>query len=260
MTDVANTAKLFENMHISVFTPELCMDIVEQYVSRGESATLPPVELAEWEIDGNLVIWVNVQNTLRSFKPLNHDYQARLRQLALDAHFPRLTLHVLNFDFTSIITEYFSKLTQNAFTAAAIAAQRLEIKMSFNSDFTVDRGDESHIHLELRHPANWVLVTPKVTADLQAWIDFLPQQQAAGKPFHISAYEWIKMDDDDAELENIRDAISTMNMYGRAAGEFLRILLPGVDFVKTHYGLKDPQSFFYRDQNRPTVEAPGSMG
>lgn len=260
MANVANTAKLFENMHISVFPPELCMDIVEQHVSGGESATLPPVELAEWEIDGNLVIWVDVQNTLRSCKPLNHDYQARLRQLALDAQFPRLALHVLNFDFTSTITEYFSKLTPNAQTAAAIAAQRLEIKMSFNSDFTLDRGDESPIHPEMRYPANWVLVTPKVTADLQAWIDFLPQEQAAGRPFHISAYEWIKMGNDDAELENIRNAINTMNGYGRAAGEFLGILLPGVDFVKTHYGLKDPKGFFYRDPNRPTVEAPGSMG
>lgn len=257
---MANIGNLPPNMLFSNFALELCVDV---------SSGWPRMQVQQHSSQLNWLIGKitatcssGSEHTISSpaCKPLRHVCQDALRGLALNAQIGRLTLHVPNFDFTPIITEYFSRLTTYAQTPAAIAAQYLEIRFTFDSNFSAGRGDESHIPLENRNPDEYVEVTPKVRADLQAWPAFHAQEHAAGRPHNISRYQYIKMGNNDAEFEVIRDALRVHNERRDATGEFLRMLIPAAPFVKADYTRRYPLRYAYRDPNWPSRDPPGDMG
>lgn len=267
---MANTTSLPKNMLIDDFPEELRLEVAKQIALEENNATTYPSEMAGQVIrnnnnndTNNSLVFVSRHPILESHREIRHSYQNALRSLVLDAQIPRVIMHVLNFDFAPLINEYFNKLTPHARAPGVIFAQYLEIRFTFNSDFIVDRGDESNIAPELRNPDCYVEVPQKVRTDLQAWSDFLTQERAAGRPHNISRYQYTRIGKtikNDEWFETIRNALFYLNERGDATGEILRILRQAVPYFKGCYHWFATSEWAFRQPNHPTHEAPGEMG
>lgn len=215
--------------------PNELLDEIFKSVTEEKSITIIPEMLARRSMEKLPLTYCTGGALHSTTRKLREAYQVALQTRARCADFNKITLHVLNFDFSPFINQFFPSVQEENVTR--MCKTPIAIKLAFDGKFLTRLPGWNGYSGQYTDNISEEKSGPSADAmeKLHKWLNFLTSERRARRHLTISGYECIKMGSTQEELAELSNAITSIKRSFDVDPETLKVIRACHTFEDAHW-------------------------